>query len=394
MTGAAHAGAESSSERPERGIVPAVVRLSRRLRERGVAVTPADAMVAVQALEAVDLGDRREVYLALRATLVHRIEDFEAFHEIFDWAWQGGRDGRRTGGTAAAKSRAESITGAGSRRTDGLASPTLERWLGREDGAGARVGVATLGVGEAKDRKDFSTYDPSDLDAIRRVAVRMARRLAVRPSRRWKPCRRGDRPDPRGTLRRSLATGGEAVVFGRRTRRLRKTKVVVLCDVSGSMDLYARFLMQFLYAMQHAFTRVETFVFSTRLSRITDPLKTESYVRALDRLGAEVHGWSGGTRIGECLACFIRDHAQRIDRRTLILILSDGWDTGEPEVLGTVMGYLHRRAGKVIWLNPLLGNPDYRPLTRGMQAALPHVDVFASAHNLAALSTLATHLRL
>src|SRR5690606_17973572 len=142
------------------------------------------------------------------------------FHEIFDWAWQGGRGGRRTGGTAAAKSRAESITGAGSRRTDGLASPTLERWLGREDGAGARVGVATLGAGEAKERTDFSTYDPSDVDAIRGVAVRMARRLAVRPGRRWKRCLRGDRPDARGTLRRSLATGGEAVVFGRRTRRL------------------------------------------------------------------------------------------------------------------------------------------------------------------------------
>ena len=160
------------------------------------------------------------------------------------------------------------------------------------------------------------------------------------------------------------------------------------------MDIYSRFLLQFIYAMQNCLARVESFVFSTRLSRITDQLLGPSYGQALERLTRGVRGWSGGTRIGESLAAFDEGWPRLVDRRTIVLILSDGWDTGEPEVLGRVMRALHRRAGRVIWLNPLLGNPEYRPLTRGMQAALPYIDVFAPAHNLAALSGLAAHLRL
>jgi len=163
--------------------------------------------------------------------------------------------------------------------------------------------------------------------------------------------------------------------------------------VSGSMDLYSRFLLLFLYALQNAFGRVETFTFATRLTRITEHLKGTSYKQALRQLSA-VRDWSGGTRIGESLRDFNRTWGHLVDRRTIVIVLSDGWDTGEPDELSAEMLTLKRKAGRVIWLNPLLGNPSYEPLTRGMAAALPLVDHFAAAHNLASLRDLAGHLRL
>ncbi|HXG02973.1 MAG TPA: VWA domain-containing protein, partial [Candidatus Binatia bacterium] len=178
-----------------------------------------------------------------------------------------------------------------------------------------------------------------------------------------------------------------------RRRKRRKVKLVVLCDVSGSMDLYTRFLLQFLFALQNVFGRVETFTFSTRLTRVTEYLRGRSYRQVLRRL-ADVRDWSGGTRIGESLARFNRDWGHRVDRRTIVIVLSDGWDTGEPEVLAAELLRIKRRAGRLIWLNPLLGNPTYEPLTRGMAAALPLLDDFAPAHNLAALRELARRLTL
>jgi hypothetical protein len=157
------------------------------------------------------------------------------------------------------------------------------------------------------------------------------------------------------------------------------------------MDLYSRFLLQFLFALQIVFRRVETFTFATRLTRVSDLLRGGSYRQMLRRL-AEVRDWSGGTKIGESLAQFNREWSLLVDRRTIVIVLSDGWDTGDPEVLAAELLRIRRRAGRVIWLNPLLGNPAYEPLTRGMAAALPLVDDFAPAHNLAALQALAGRL--
>jgi uncharacterized protein with von Willebrand factor type A (vWA) domain len=160
------------------------------------------------------------------------------------------------------------------------------------------------------------------------------------------------------------------------------------------MDIYSRLLLQFIYGLQNSFAKVESFVFATSLSRITGELKNKTYQRALDRLAANVHGWSGGTRIGASLVAFNDRWLHRIDKRTVILILSDGWDTGEPEQLAASLAELKRRAGRIIWLNPLLGSDEYAPLTRGMQAALPFINVFAPAHDLASLRALEPHLSL
>jgi uncharacterized protein with von Willebrand factor type A (vWA) domain len=197
-------------------------------------------------------------------------------------------------------------------------------------------------------------------------------------------------------LRRSMRANlmrGEIIELRRRERRRRKVRLVLLCDVSGSMDLYSRFLLQFLFALQNVFGRVETFTFATRLTRVTDHLRGASYRHALKRL-ADVRDFSGGTRIGDSLAEFNRSWGHLVNRRTIVIVLSDGWDTGEPDVLAAEMLAIKRKAGRMIWLNPLLGNPSYEPLTRGMAAALPLVDRFAAAHNLASLRDLAGHLTL
>jgi len=158
------------------------------------------------------------------------------------------------------------------------------------------------------------------------------------------------------------------------------------------MDLYSRLLLQFIYGLQNNFAKVESFVFTTSLARITGDLKNKTYKRALDRLAANVPGWSGGTRIGASLAVFNEQWLRRIDKRTIIIILSDGWDTGEPEELVATLSQLKRRAGRLIWLNPLLGSNSYQPQTRGMQAALPYINLFAPAHDLASLRALEPHL--
>jgi uncharacterized protein with von Willebrand factor type A (vWA) domain len=160
------------------------------------------------------------------------------------------------------------------------------------------------------------------------------------------------------------------------------------------MDLYSQLLLQFAHGLQNSFARVETFVFSTKLERITGHLRKNSYKHSLERLGSNVRGWSGGTLIGASVAAFNSGWPKMVDKRAVVIILSDGWDTGEAEELSGALDALRRRAGKLIWLNPLLGSPEYKPLVRGMQAALPHIDVFAPLHNLASLRALERHLTL
>ncbi len=268
----------------------------------------------------------------------------------------------------------------------------LEGWEEEGDDEGDPLEVPGVSAQEVLMDQDFSSFPADQLDEVARVTVLIAKRLARRMSRRRRPVKRGGVVDLRRSIRANMMKG-EIIELRRRERRRKKIRLVLLADVSGSMDLYSRFLLLFLYALQNAFGRVETFTFATRLTRITEHLKGASYKQALRQLAA-VRDWSGGTRIGESLRDFNRTWGHLVDRRTIVIVLSDGWDTGEPEELATEMLTLKRKAGRVIWLNPLLGNPSYEPLTRGMAAALPLVDHFAAAHNLASLRDLAGHLRL
>jgi hypothetical protein len=269
----------------------------------------------------------------------------------------------------------------------------LEAWVGEDEGSESEpLGVPGMSDRESLMEQDFSSFPADQLDEVARLTVEIARRLAAHRSRRRRPTRRRGVIDLRRTVRANLMRG-ELIELRQKERKRRKVRLVLLCDISGSMDLYSRFLLLFLYALQNVFGRVETFTFSTRLTRISPYLMGRSYRQVLRRL-TDLKDWSGGTRIGECLADFNREWGSRlVDRRTIVLVISDGWDTGEPELLAGELLKIKRRAARLFWLNPLLGNPAYQPLTRGMAAALPLLDRFAPAHNLQSLRDLAGHLR-
>jgi hypothetical protein len=375
-----------------RDLVAATVDLCRALRERGVAVTPAESIDAISALEHVDLGDRVEVRRAFEIVLANRHEDVAVVGELFDALW-----GPRTNPEQARRDASRARVSAPPPRPPDHLPPlwSERRDRGRrsnETEEGDPVRLRTPSDRQGVRRRDLATLRSQELENMLRVARRLARRLARRPSRRWKPSARGSTIDLRRTARGSLRTGGETIEIAFRERRIRKAKLTVVCDVSGSMDVYGRFVLSFLYALQSAFARVESFVFATRLHRVTDRLQGRAWKSALEQLAMGVDEWSGGTRIGANLAALSRTWPHVLDKRTIVVILSDGWDTGEPAQLGAALEEIRGKVGKVIWLNPLLGSAEYQPLARGMQAALPHVDVFAPAHDLASLERLARHL--
>lgn len=378
-----------------RDLTRAVLRFGTLLRACGLKVTTGALMDSVRALEAVDLLERSEVYLALRALLMSRMEEQPVFDRCFDAFWQSGTDtlpppAARPEAAPEKHRKQDAPEGAVGAPPPAEADFALEDW--DEDPAEEPLELPGTSARELLVEQDFSTFSSEQLEEVAQLTAQIAKRLARRVNRRRKPTRRKGAIDLRRSFRANLMRG-EIVELRRRARRRRKLKLVLLCDVSGSMDLYSRFLLLFLYALQNVFGRVETFTFATRLTRVTDLLRGPSYRKALARL-RDVSDWSGGTRIGEALAEFNRSWPTLVDRRTIVLLLSDGWDTGDPEVLAQELLGIKRRAGRVLWLNPLLGDPTYEPLTRGMVAALPLVDHFAAAHNLASLRELAGRLAL
>jgi len=358
-----------------------VVGFCRALRNRSIPVGPKEAADALTALAAVDVSDRRESYLALRSVLTSRRDDLFVFDQVFAEYWNPPQEQQ------ALPHMPEPLPAAGDAQAS---SPTSLRWL---DEALAVDGEQTPAYSpvETLTEKDFSAFSADELDEVARIVIRIAKRVATRLSRRMRQSKRG-RVDLRRTIRHSLRRGGEIVDLAYRRRKITKTKVVLLADVSGSMDLYSRFLIQFIYALQHTLGHVETLVFSTSLTRVTDALDEADLHRALNEVAKQVPDWSGGTKIGYSLRTFLREHGDQLSPRTVVLIISDGWDTGEMDVLEHAMEEIRRRAGRIIWLNPLLGSPGYEPICQGMRVALPYVDVFASAHNLESLRQLEQHL--
>jgi uncharacterized protein with von Willebrand factor type A (vWA) domain len=235
--------------------------------------------------------------------------------------------------------------------------------------------------------------DPADIAHVHALAARLARTMRARLVRREQARKRGRRLDLRRTIHRNVSHGGTPVDLVWRRRKIKPLRLVVLLDASGSMSLYTAFFVRFLHGVVDAFREAEAFVFHTRLAHVSASLRDRDVTRAVDRLSLMAQGIGGGTRIGESLATFNRWHAQRvINSRTAVLIVSDGYDTGEPARLAEEMRRLRRRCRRIIWLNPLIGWKDYSPDARGMRAALPFIDLFAPAHNLESLAALEPYL--
>lgn len=363
-----------------------MIAFTRALRRRGMPVGPQEAADALRALTVVDLADRHETYLALRTVLTSRHEDLAIFADLFAQFWN-----PPTSALAPTQVSSPGLL-PGTEENNEQLSPALVEWVEDALAADGETQAPAYSPVEALTRKDFSTFSADELDEIVRLVVAIARRVATRVSRRTRAARHSPRVDLRRTIRMSLRRGGEIVELAYRRRRVQKTRVVLLADVSGSMDLYSRFVIQFIYALHHALRQLETFVFSTSLTHVTDALSESTLRHALDEVSRQVPDWSGGTKIGHSLQTFLSRHGDAVTRRTVVLIISDGWDTGDVEVLRSAMQTLQRRAGRVVWLNPLVGSPGYEPICQGMQVALPYVDTFAPAHNLESLRQLERHL--
>ncbi|MDQ3855914.1 MAG: VWA domain-containing protein, partial [Chloroflexota bacterium] len=245
---------------------------------------------------------------------------------------------------------------------------------------------------EALRAKDFASFTSEESSQARELMRSMTWRVGERQSRRTVAARRGASVDIRRSLRR-LMRSGELLELSRREHKTKRRPLVVICDISGSMDRYSRLLLQFLHTVEHGESPVEVFVFGTRLTRITWQLRTRNIDAALDSVAQEVQDWSGGTRIGESLRTFNTLWSRRMLRRgAVVLVISDGWDRGDPAVISREMAKLQRSSHRLIWLNPLLGSPTYQPLTHGIRAALPYVDDFLPVHNLNSLEALAAKL--
>jgi len=366
------------------GLVSHLVGFGAALRERAVRVSVSDEMDAAAALTFVDIGDVEEVRLALLAALKIRPGDQAAFDELFGQFWM-----RREPRRDPAASRAL--------RTRAAAKPQMR--LGStsansESPVGPNTGDVPGYSPEAQLRKkSFDALDPRELAAMDRLMRRLSLTLATERSRRLVPTHGRGLLDLRRSLRASVATRGEPLRLARRTRALEEPRLVLLCDTSGSMEGQTRFLLTFAISLRRAARRVEVFAFNTRLTRVTRAIAPNKVPLTLKRLGESVTDWSGGTRIGECLTEFVRDYAEwMVNARTTVVILSDGLDRGDPEVLARAMRSIRARARAVVWLNPLLGDARYEPTARGMAAALPYVDRLAPAHNLESLERLVTML--
>src|SRR5918998_3013521 len=389
------------------------VRFGRYLRRVGLPVTLGQVMDLVGAVEEVGLG-REDFKLAARTTLVTRKEDLPVFDEAFDLYWR-----RATFGDGDScpfdqlsdllppddmQQRGESELPPPESRNkgdrEGEGQGEAERRMGQrevregeEDEDADPDVMLTYSAIEQLKAKDFAQFTDEEVEQAKRFMERIAWEIAQRRSRRLVRSPKGRYLDLRRSLRANMKYGGEAIELMRRRQKMKPRQFVMICDISGSMDRYSRLLLQFMHTVEQGLDRVEVFVFGTRLTRVTRQLRMRHIDAALERISKDVQDWAGGTRIGESLQTFNTRWARRVlGRGAIVLIISDGWDRGDVDLLRREIARLQRSSFRLIWLNPPLGSPTYQPLTRGIQAALPYVDDLLPVHNLESLESLAIAL--
>jgi len=362
-------------------VVRHVVVFGRVLREGGLEVGPRRIADALRGLDAIDLARSEDVYWTLRQTLVSRYEDLDAFDRAFD-AWF------------------LRVTGARPLRpVDRPPPPSSVRRKGGLPGPGPEVDGGTTEAGRWSDEevlrtRDFAAMTPDEFVRARQLIAEIALERPRRRTHRLQPDRGGSALDIRGLVRASLATGGDPVVRSFRSRSFAPRKLVLILDVSGSMEAYSRALLVYLHAVRGSGRGVETFAFGTRLTHLTADLATRDPDAALAAAAKRVVDWSGGTRIGESLKAYNDEWGRRsLTRGAVVVILSDGCERGDVSLVGAQMARLARQAYAVVWVNPLKAHPDYEPLAGGMQAAYAYVDRFVSGHDVASLEALGRVLR-
>ena len=373
-----------------------VVGFVAHLRRNDFALGPGESAAALEVLGDLDPCDPHEVRLGFKSLLAGRKEEWERFDDLFKAYWQGRGRVRQRPVVQATDPRSRTPPGPWRNHlAPSLPAGRAERGLppgmhGAGDDEPRGTGRVVASPRSTLARTDLRHLaDPAELAEAERLATRLARAMRHRISRRYRNAPRAPRLDLRRTVRRNLGRGGEPFDLVRRRRRDRPVRIVVLLDVSGSMEPYSRFFLQFVKGLAGAWAESDAFLFHTRLVRVTDALRDHDPVRALSRLALLAQGFGGGTRIAESLAAFNDRYARMaLNRRSVVMILSDGYDTGDASTMTREMRRLRRRARRIVWLNPLLGWRGYEPVARAMAAALPFVDRFAPAHSLEALAAV------
>ncbi|MGJ5206749.1 vWA domain-containing protein [Bradyrhizobium sp. HKCCYLR20261] len=370
----------------------------RTLRDDGFAVGMPEGQDAA-AVMAAGYADRPGL---LRSAFKHlfaaRKSEWDRFDGLFDAFWLGKRARSRvlaSGSQQAANSpslKSLQDAGAGERGPQGATDQVPSDETPREaSGEGQREGASRV---EAISDTDFRRLaDPDQIALAHEAAARLAQAMRTRLTRRDQLRRKGERLDLRRTIHRNISHGGVPIALVHRRRKMKPLRLVVLLDASGSMSAYTAVFLRFIHGVLDTFREAEAFLFHTRLAYVSDAMKERDAARALDRLSMMAQGAGGGTRIGESLQTFNRWHAARvIHSRTCVMIVSDGYDTGDPDLLGREMTQLRRRCRRIVWLNPMLGWDGYAPEARGIKAALPYVDLYAPAHTLNSLAALEPYL--
>ncbi len=367
----------------DRDIIVHIARFAGVLRDGGIGVTIGDEIDATRALTLVDISQQQQVFQALRIALKICHTDWPLFDDLFTAWWLE----LRCADTPTIRRRARRPAAESYQATRGTPGPRFVTPTDEEDTPqGDTPGYSAEALLR---QRPFEECSSQDLSAMEKLLARLVKRWATKKSRRLVPSVHRGVVDIRRSFRAALATDGEMLRLARRARAVDHPRIVLLCDTSGSMDPYARFLLSLVLSLGRVVRRAEVFVFNTSLTRLTPWMSPGKINLTLDRLAAGVPDWSGGTKIGECLQDFASDYAtSAVDSRTTVVIVSDGLDRGDPEKLERAMAAIKTRAGKLIWLNPLKGDDRYQPLARGMAAALPYLDHFESAHNLASLERL------
>jgi len=364
----------------------------RLCRALGMDVTPLRMVEVARALEFVKLERKQDIYHTMRALMVSRQRDIALFEEAFRLFW---RMPPQDGTTLDLQSLGEKRN---QKKTQFLPPPDASPDDAHEAQDKPAIDpnliaiVPTISQQEVLRFKDFAEMTGEEILASRQLIERLAWSLGERVVRRYRPGK-GRHVDLRRSFRSNTRFGGEFVIMPTRTRKIKARPLVLLCDVSGSMERYTRLLLHFVHTLANSMYQVESFVFSTKLTRITRPLRFKSIDLALREVGTTVNDWGGGTRTGDSLHDFNYHWARRVvGRGAIVLLITDGWDRGEPDELRDEMRRLQHNCHRLIWLNPLLGSAEYEPLTRGAQAMLPYVDDFLPIHNMASLEALAQHL--
>jgi uncharacterized protein len=354
-----------------------IVEFGRFLRRNSFPVSIDEEITALRALALLNLNTIDEFHSVLKSALCKSYGELQIFDELFNTYWKELEK--------AVDSKIKNKNGHGKLKDS---SRSLKSWLSKGDHNETEE-TATYSTIETLSHKDFSTVTAEEKEELTHIIKAFSRRLAANAARRYQKSNKVSLPDIRKTLRLNMRSGGELIrIYYKRPKRIR-TRIVILCDVSKSMDLYVNFLLLFMYAFHQVYSKIETFTFGTSLQRVSPAFQHHGFISAVTGLNTHSDTWSGGTRIGECLNTFIKEYGSGLlGKRTIVLIMSDGWDTGDATLVQQAMQHLKEHSKKIIWLNPLAGFASYRPDTAGMKAALPFIDAFLPAHNAASLRNL------